>query len=387
MGRRRRALGCSLLLLAVALAPPAGVAQAGAAQAGESAATAPPATAPPTSAQPGARATTLSATPTANSTTEAASGATTPETAGDAAGGDGGPSLAPDSVVMRAEVAANGTATWRVEYRIRLDDPATTAAFRDLQRDVRTNAAVASEAFYDRLRASVESAEAATGREMDGSDFAVRATVREFPRAYGVVVYSFRWRGFAGVNEGRIIAGDALAGFFLDESERLEVAWPRGYELDDVRPPPEASRDRSVVWDGPTSFGGGEPHVALTETAWPGRSLVRVGAAVVAVALAGALAWRLRDRVSALSLPAGTRLGDDDRRELMSNEERVVDLLEERGGRVKQRDVAEALDWTETKTSYVISNLREEGRVHSFRLGRENVLSLSDPGEPERNRA
>jgi hypothetical protein len=72
--------------------------------------------------------------------------------------------------------------------------------------------------------------------------------------------------------------------------------------------------------------------------------------------------------------------GDEDAidEELLSNEERVLRVLEDNGGRAKQQEVVEALDWTEAKTSQVVSGMREEGTIDGFRLGRENVLTLPD---------
>jgi uncharacterized membrane protein len=64
--------------------------------------------------------------------------------------------------------------------------------------------------------------------------------------------------------------------------------------------------------------------------------------------------------------------------ELLSNEERVLQLLRENGGRMKQKQVAEQLDWTAAKTSQVVGDLREDEEVDAFRLGRENVLTLPD---------
>ena len=64
--------------------------------------------------------------------------------------------------------------------------------------------------------------------------------------------------------------------------------------------------------------------------------------------------------------------------ELLSNEERVLQLLEQRGGRIKQQDVVSELDWTEAKTSQVVGDLREDDEIEVFRIGRENVLSLPD---------
>jgi hypothetical protein len=76
----------------------------------------------------------------------------------------------------------------------------------------------------------------------------------------------------------------------------------------------------------------------------------------------------------------GTAGGAAADEELLSNEERVLRLLEERGGRTKQQEVVDALGWTEAKTSQVVSGMREDGAIDSFRLGRENVLTLPDEG-------
>ena len=65
--------------------------------------------------------------------------------------------------------------------------------------------------------------------------------------------------------------------------------------------------------------------------------------------------------------------------ELLSNEERVLAFIEHEGGRVKQQEVAQTLDWTDAKTSQVVRKMRDEDELDGFRLGRENVLVL--PGE------
>jgi hypothetical protein len=48
--------------------------------------------------------------------------------------------------------------------------------------------------------------------------------------------------------------------------------------------------------------------------------------------------------------------------------------------RIKQQDVVQTLDWSETKTSEVVSDLRETDRVEVYRLGRNNVLALPGTG-------
>lgn len=298
------------------------------------------------------------------------------------------PAITPDSVHLRVAVHENGTAQWQIEYRTQLEDEETEAAFQQLHRDRQQESAAENEAFYDRIRASIASAENATGREMAGSEFETTTTVRQLPQPYGVVVYSFQWHGFATTSGDQITAGDALEGFFLNDDEQLSISAPDGYELTGVQPGPDGQQDGTVTWAGPASFGPGEPRVVATEAAGPVTPALVLGTAAVLLGVTAVLVWLRRRRGAVLPQPTVELANhEDDGQELLSNEEQVVDLLEQRGGRVKQKEVADELDWTKTKTSYVVSNLRDEGRIHSFRLGRENVLSLSEPDDPGSGRA
>lgn len=64
--------------------------------------------------------------------------------------------------------------------------------------------------------------------------------------------------------------------------------------------------------------------------------------------------------------------------ELLTDEERVVDLLERNGGRMRQTDVADELDWSAPKTSRVLSSMADDGEVQKLRLGNQNVIDLPD---------
>jgi uncharacterized membrane protein len=70
--------------------------------------------------------------------------------------------------------------------------------------------------------------------------------------------------------------------------------------------------------------------------------------------------------------------------DLLSNEERVLHEIAQRGGRVKQQELVTALDWSDAKVSRVVKRLRERGDVEGFRLGNENVLSIPTEDDDER---
>lgn len=324
----------------------------------------------------------------------------------------------PDDVLITADVDAGGDAVWTIEYRVRLSTSDEEQAFEGFRTDLEANPEAYTDRFRGRMETTVGAAANTTGREMSVSNVSVTADRREIPQEYGVVTYRFRWGGFATVEDGRIAVGDAIDGMFLDEESSLILSWPDSHELDEASPAPAETRDGSVVWVGPVDFAGGEPRVAAVPesavSSLPG-GLSILAAVGLLVVLGGAVAYVRRDRKSSEPMPtesfspaaadsvddgstaepvaddgsAAGAIASDARQdeaatdaeadaELLSNEEQVLRLLEREGGRMKQKRVAEELDWTAAKTSQVVTGLRDEGDLEGFRLGRENVLSLPD---------
>jgi len=81
----------------------------------------------------------------------------------------------------------------------------------------------------------------------------------------------------------------------------------------------------------------------------------------------------------------GTRTPDtagETQQELLSDEDRVLQLLEEHGGRMKQVHIVEQTDWSKSKVSMLLSDMEEDGEISKLRVGRENIISLAGE-EPE----
>ena len=297
----------------------------------------------------------------------------------------------PDDVLLAVDVAEDGDAAWTVEYRVRLDDDESEAAFEAYREDLETNTSEYTGRFHNRMNATAEDASAATGREMAIRNVSVSARRESLPQQYGVVTYTFEWTNFAAVDGDRLVVGDAVDGLFLDGETSLLVEWPAGYAQVDAAPAPDASRERAATWIGPLDFASGEPRLTLAPADAAGTDdRTAESAAPLAAALLLVVA------VLVVALFAANRdlgpFGDGDAADdegavdptdatLLSNEEQVLALIEQRGGRMKQADVAEELGWTAAKTSQVTKGLREDGELEAFRLGRENVLEL--PGESD----
>lgn len=300
---------------------------------------------------------------------------------GPAQTGNGDLEVDPDQVVMAVDLDEAGDARWRMEYRIALTTDEEVAAFEELQADIEANASAYVDRHRERMARTAADGETATGRTMAIENVSVATERRFVDREYGIVTYRFTWTNFARVDGSQLHAGDALVGLFLTENTDLVVRWPAGYDRVEVAPEPTTADDRSIRWNGPVEFDDDEPRVVVSSDAGDGAGLpwLLVGAVLlVAVAAVGG-AYYLRGGSS------DGIAGDDGAvpdAELLSNEEQVLRLIEDRGGRLKQQEVAEALDWTDAKTSKVVRSLREEGELEGFRLGRENVLRLPEAEEP-----
>lgn len=305
-----------------------------------------------------------------------------------------GTQVDPTSVSLAVDVEPNGTAQWVVTYRVQLDDTNATAAFESLRENIEANRTTYTEQFADRMRPTVAGAADATGREMALQDVTVSTSREALPQEYGVVTYSFEWTNFAVVDGDRLRFGDAIAGLFLDRESTLIVRWPAEYTAVSIIPTPSQQGATQATWTGPSDFPADEPRIVLGpvsagtgETDGPTRSATNslvvpaiLSAVVLGGLVAGVVGYRRRTRHS-LTGADHDQPSTDPTDPLLSNEEQVLALLENHNGRLRQQRVAEALDWTDAKTSQVVSSMREAGTVETFRLGRENVVSLPDESD------
>jgi len=317
-----------------------------------------------------------------------------------------------DDIRIDIELRANGSATWTIEFWRALDGDEGIAAFESLQADIERDPGNYTVLFAAGIRETVDTASNATGREMTAESFNVATERQSLAREYGVVRYSFEWQGFASLEGEELTAGDAITGLYLDDGTRLLISWPEGYELQSAEPGADDRRTNTVIWNGEsTEFITREPRVVVTP-AQTGPSLGTIAGALGSIAvLAGLAGWLLRRR-SADTAPADSsepetldpastadsEVDSDDTppdsvstaggestsspesdNSLLSNEEQVMQLLADHGGRMKQQTIIEELGWTDAKTSKVVSKLRDEDAIESFRIGRENVLTR--PGE------
>lgn len=77
--------------------------------------------------------------------------------------------------------------------------------------------------------------------------------------------------------------------------------------------------------------------------------------------------------------PSGDSLADDERiRDVLTNREQVIRVLDLNGGRVWQADIADRTGWSKAKVSRVLSEMESAGVITRFRNGRQKVVRLAE---------
>ena len=322
--------------------------------------------------------------------------------AGLAATGDATAQTAPpetDNSVVRIALADDGSARWTVQIRTRLDSRERVDQYAAFRRGFERDPGRYLGPFRSRIRGVVAGASNATGREMRATEFGATVGIQEVPRRWGVVTYEFTWTNFARPANGTLVVGDAFeGGFFIAANDTLQIAAPSGYAFETVAPVPDTREDGVVAWTGREDFADGRPRVVAapdgdaSTAAVSGRGadpvLPLVGVTLALVAVTAVVLYRRREggrtaddaREAEPETAAAEPAETDAEAPIRTDEERVLELLRDRGGRVRQADLAAELDWSASKTSRVVGRLAEDGAVEKLRIGRENLVALPDEG-------
>jgi len=315
-----------------------------------------------------------------------------------------------DTTTFRVTLYENGSATWAMVHYQPLETENDTEQFRAYATNFEENETELYRNFVTDAEALTRIGTTKTDRRMTASNFERSAGV-EPSQQRGAVRMSFRWENFSQVYAQRVVVSDVFDdGFYLGESQRMVFDHDTSMEFAAARPTPSSTSDPdslrssgSVTYFGEQSFASSRPYIELAQpepqgTATPNTTVVANTAgesmwqfalvlAVLALGAVAAAAWR--------SGAAGAVLGNDDdgtatasetdsasgtaveEPELLNDDDRVIKLLEENGGRMKQVDIVETTEWSKSKVSMLLSDMEENGDISKLRVGRENIISLA----------
>lgn len=312
-----------------------------------------------------------------------------------------------DNTVTRIQLHENGTATWEIEIRTRLDTDDEVEAYKDFQAEFRDNKSKRVDTFKSQIESIVTDAEATTDRNMSTVNFEASTSIQSLPKKWGVITYRFKWSHFAQTSENQVTMGDVFGGgYFLSSSDSMTVVAPEGYKITDLSPGADTKDPETVSWQGQRDFADSRPMVEATnqsaasppaqpETDSNVTPVLLIAALVV---LGGGYYWRRstsNDTSDAepAAPPANqnTEPGKDETDDetavsedtddtetetLLSDDEKVLKSLRENDGRMKQAKIVEELDWSSSKASRVLQRMADEDQVRRLQIGRENLIDI-----------
>ena len=312
-----------------------------------------------------------------------------------------------DRTTFRITVLEDGDATWTMTHERVLETDEDVEHFETWAEEFEREETDLFRDFQAQAEGLVGAGEEHTERSMAATDFERAASVELRPEEIGVVTLSFHWSGFAPVEDGTVTVGDVFAGgLYISEGQTLIVEPGEGIVVTSVAPEPDVDgtttgSDR-LIWEGERQFADGQPTVVLEERGATD-GIGGIGAIVpglgswlgplalfaIAVAIVVGAAWHRVGRplgpLADIDLRSGSTESADAAgagpdpipdEELLSDEDRVVRLIRENGGRMKQVKIVEETDWSKSKVSMLLSEMEDEGTISKLRVGRENIISL-----------
>jgi hypothetical protein len=340
-----------------------------------------------------------------------------------------------DETTFEITIAENGSARWSIQHHRRLANDSEVQQFQDFADRFESEETDLYRNFVSRSETLTAIGRNATDRPMEAKAFdrdAYTNVTASFDDR-GTIALEFTWTYFARTEGERVIVGDVFGeNFYIGPEQSIVFVRGEGLQFAETDPEPASmtqpdslARSESVTWEGERSFAQQRPYLALeprrtptpteaagatdapettgaeTTTTEPMPSgtdnpvVWLVGALILVLGLGSAIAYRngsvslprergTGDTVTTTDTPeAGGEDSDSGSQtpipdeELLSDDDRVIQLLEDNGGRMKQVNIVEETEWSKSKVSMLLSDMEEEGQISKLRVGRENIISLS----------
>lgn len=278
------------------------------------------------------------------------------------------------TTTYKIAVRIDGSAIWIIERRTFLETVYDEAAFNYY----------ASLEYHDELSknisALVDEVSFKTGRwnmtvVPPNTEFSI---LRAATGSYGVIKHQYDWIGFAEVEDTRIQMVDVFMEIlFLFGDGTLIIEYPSGYEVGDVFPIPDESRetDRILKWNRTKNFSEEHPRLVLEKKTLTVVDILRdnmLFISVFAVIGIGSISlWFLRFRKAKKA-----RIISPVPYEIESEEAKVVRHLEAAGGRLYQSTIAKQCGFSRTKASVLLTSMEKRGIVTRQKKGREKLVML-----------
>ena len=199
--------------------------------------------------------------------------------------------------------------------------------------------------------------------------------------------YAFKWLNFSSVNKNQLTAGDVfnLTGFFnlLYGDGELDLIYPQNYTVTSVSPLPDAESNgtQTLQWLGTQFFAAEQPNIIFTRqtsvTVNPDQPPYLLISSALALTVAAIVMGRFfvshqrqkQKIIGIATIPVRNNVVE-------TEEEKVIKLLQSKGGSMYQADITEECKFSKAKTSLLLSTLEKKGRVRRVKKGRDKIVNI-----------
>jgi uncharacterized membrane protein len=330
---------------------------------------------------------------------------------------------ATESTSIKVDLQPNGDSIWTTEKQIPLETQADIDGW-DATAQEGTDQYKAD--FEARMRDYVARISADTGRPMRVQN--VNVTVEKSQPytvsgnnsvTYGVLRYQFTWTAFSVVRGDSIEVGDAFVdGFVLNSDDTIRFILPPNYAVTSVSPSYDDLKQKyqpEVIWYGDSKnsteagtrlFASGEPSITIrsdTGSLLSFGSWMLLPVAIVSAVLGFGAAFFVYRKKRMPEMPASVPVTQPAAVEVpvealeppsqvpdltgseryMSDEEKIIMYLEESSGQMFQSDLVKKTDFSKSKLSMVLSDLKDKGTIIKIKKGKENLIRLNREKAPQ----
>ena len=261
------------------------------------------------------------------------------------------------------------TTTDHIEYNINLNIDGS-ATWKIIQVTDMNSTIDTFEQFQQRILTAINTARDSTARNMalDFSSLEMK-TDMHWETSSQTIEYIFRWENFSTGKDGKIVFGDAFTNNFFSifyGNGELYVTYPSQYSINSASPHPDEQNNstQTLHWyrtqDFPTT-----PDITLTKN----NSVDNLPLAILEMVFSGVLGivliigFLLFNHRRQRKLNPAKVMEPVSWKELPNSEEKILQLLKQSHGGIKQSEICIQLKFSRAKTSLLLAKMEKNDQV------------------------
>ena len=243
------------------------------------------------------------------------------------------------------------------------------------------------EGFQQKIFDLIDNASSVTQRSMDVDENSLQInTTISFESK--TTEYSFVWQNFCMVQGSELSFGDVFQvhDFFnqLFGDAALELSYPENYVVKLVTPPPNERQDtaNTMEWARTHDLVISTTNIILAPDNQMSNGenlnqysyiILGVIGAIIGISLLGFYAFKKRKNNGKPSKTIITQPAS-----IETDEDKVLKLLKNAGGTMKQSDITEACGFSKAKTSQLLTALENNGTLTRYKKGRDKIVTIKE---------